>query len=127
MLQLHPTGVPIARSNSAVTDLDLSGNTVKQYSNVSEFTIEPLAVLDASAAYKFQFSIYRTDPYADLKVKLVDFGADGAAGGLDNSEHEVVFSHANGNAIGSGQWIPIEVLMSRASTGLVVSHQLDKS
>ena len=93
-------------------DLDLSGNSIKQYSNVTQFTIEPSAVLDASDAYKFQFSVYRTDPYADLKVKLVDFGADGVAGGSDDSEHEIVFSQANGNAIGSGQWVPIEIKMS---------------
>ena len=99
-------------TNSTVTDLSLSGNSVKQYSNVTEFTIEPAAALDASDAYKFQFSVYRTDPYADLKVKLVDFGADDVAGGSDNSQHEIVFSQANGNAIGSGQWVPIEILMS---------------
>ena len=98
--------------DSTVADLDLSGNTVKQYSNVTEFTIEPSTALDASDAYKFQFSVYRTDPYADLKVKLVDFGADGVAGGSDNTEHEIVFSQANGNAIGSGQWVPIEILTS---------------
>ena len=33
-------------------------------------------------------------------------------GGSDNSEHEIVFSEANGNAIGSGQWVPIEIKMS---------------
>ena len=98
--------------NSTVTDLDLSGNSVKQYSNVTQFTIEPSAALDASDAYKFHFSVYRTSPYADLKVKLVDFGADGVIGGSDNTEHEIVFSEANGNAIGSGQWVPIEVKMS---------------
>jgi len=117
---------------STVADLDLSGNTVKQYSNVTEFTIEPSAALDASDAYKFQFSVYRTDPYADLKVKLVDFGADGVAGGSDDSEHEIVFSQANGNAIGSGQWVPIEILMSdltdltnQSAVGQIVvsSHQ----
>ena len=103
--------------NSAVTDLSLSGNSVKQYSNVTQFTVEPSAALDASDAYKFQFAVYRTDPYADLKVKLVDFGADGVAGGSDNSQHEIVFSQANGNAIKSGQWVPVEIKMSEL-TGL---------
>ena len=98
--------------NSTVTDLSLSGNSVKQYSNVTQFTVEPSAVLNVSDAYKFQFSVYRTDPYADLKVKLVDFGADGVASGSDNSQHEIVFSQANGNAIGSGQWVPVEVKMT---------------
>tara|TARA_B100000524_G_scaffold295959_1_gene170514 strand:- start:87 stop:1709 length:1623 start_codon:yes stop_codon:yes gene_type:complete len=98
--------------NSTVTDLSLSGNSIKQYSNVTQFTVEPSAVLNVSDAYKFQFSVYRTDPYADLKVKLVDFGADGVASGSDNSHHEIVFSQANGNAIGSGQWVPVEVKMT---------------
>ena len=98
--------------NSTVTDLSLSGNSVKQYSNVTQFTVEPSAVLNVSDAYKFQFTVYRTDPYADLKVKLVDYGADGVSGGSDNSEHEIVFSQANGNAIGSGAWVPIEILMT---------------
>lgn len=98
--------------NSTVTDLSLSGNAVKQYSNVTQFTIEPAAALDASDAYTFQFSVYRTDPYADLKVKLVDFGTDGIVGGSDNSEHEIVFSQTNGNAIASGHWVPIEIKMT---------------
>ncbi len=105
-------------TDSTVTDLSLSGNAVKQYSNVTEFTIEPSTALDVSDAYKFQFSVYRTDPYADLKVKLVDFGADGVVGGSDNTEHEVVFSQANGNAIGSGQWVPVEIKMTDL-TGLI--------
>ena len=79
---------------------------------MTQFTVEPSAVLNVSDAYKFQFSVYRTDPYADLKVKLVDYGADGVSGGSDNSQHEIVFSQANGNAIGSGQWVPIEILMT---------------
>ena len=41
--------------NSTVADLNLSGNSVKQVSNVTQFTIEPSVVLDASDAYKFQF------------------------------------------------------------------------
>lgn len=105
-------------TDSTVTDLSLSGNAVKQYSNVTEFTIEPSTALDVSDAYKFQFSVYRTDPYADLKVKLVDFGADGVVGGSDNTEHEIVFSQANGNAIGSGQWVPVEIKMTDL-TGLI--------
>ena len=115
--------------DSTWINLPLDGNTVRKYSNVTEFKIEPLTALDASDAYKFQFSIYRTDPYADLKVKLVDFGADGVAG---NTEHEIIFNQANGNAIGSGQWVPIEILMSdltdltnQSAVGQIVvsSHQ----
>ena len=113
--------------NSAVSDLSLASNTVKKYSNVTQFTIEPSVSLDVSDAYKFQFSIYRTDPYADLKIKLVDFGADDTSDESSNTEHEIIFSQANGNAIGSGQWVPVEILMtdltglsSRGAIGQIV-------
>ena len=58
----------------------------------------------------FQFSIFRTDPYADLKVRLVDLGADGDTGGGNDSLHEVIFSHENGNAVASGEWVNLEIL-----------------
>ena len=103
----HPTGGPISSTNSTVTDLESCPvTTVKQVLERDPVHDRAVSGLDASDAYKFQFSVYRTDPYADLKVKLVDFGADDVAGGSDNSQHEIVFSHANGNAIGSGQWVP---------------------
>ena len=68
--------------NSTEQDIDLGDeSTVKRYSDVTEFVIEPSTTLDVSDAYTFQFSIFRTDPYADLKVRLVDLGADGDTGG----------------------------------------------
>ena len=89
--------------NSTFNHLDLGGNTVRQYSDVTRFTIEPSSALDVSGAYTFQFSIYRTDPYADLKVKLVNGGPG------DESEHELVFSGSEGSGIDSGQWVRVEV------------------
>ena len=98
--------------NSTEQDIDLGDeSTVKRYSDVTEFVIEPSATLDVSGAYTFQFSIFRTDPYADLKVRLVDLGADGDTGGGNDSSHEVVFSHENGNAVASGEWVNLEILM----------------
>ena len=95
-----------------MTDLDYRGNYVKQYTNVTQFTIEPSSVVDASDAYKFQFSIYRTDPYADLKHQAGRLRCRWGRRWVRYSEHEIVFSQANGNAIGSGQWVPVEVKMS---------------
>ena len=98
--------------NSTVTDLGLSGNSVKQYSGRDP--VHDRAIGGSGCERRLQVPLLGLPdvPYADLKVKLVDFGADGVAGGSDNTEHEIVFSQANGNAIGSGQWVPIEVKMS---------------
>ena len=79
-----------------VMDFDLEGNTTKMYTELVfagiEFTSSPI---DASAMTSFRMDVWTPDPTASpavFKIKLVDFGADGAFAGGDDSEHELSFS-----------------------------------
>ena len=70
-----------------------------------------------------------------MKIKLVDYGADGVIGGTDNSEHELTYNTANNNKISGGQWTDLEIkltdltnLTSTANIGqIVISSQTNGS
>ena len=71
-----------------VSDLKIAGNDVKKYSNLVfagiEFTSQ---TIDATAMTNFFMDIWTPDPTAlpaVFKIKLVDFGANGAFGGGDD-------------------------------------------
>ena len=104
-----------------VTDLQVAGNDTKQYSNLVfagvEFTSTPV---DASAMTHFHMDLWTPDPTAaaSFKVKLVDFGADGAFAGGDDTEHELTFTSATSPALATGSWVGIDVPMT-AFAGLV--------
>ncbi len=60
----------------------------------------------------FHMDIWTADPTADpaeFKVKLVDFGADGAWSGGDDSEHELTFASPT---LVSGAWISLDMLLA---------------
>jgi len=77
-------------SQSALTDVVVAGNDTKRYSNLSFAGAEATGgnAIDASAMTHINFDIWT--PNATLiKLKLVDWGADGKYQGGDDSEHEV--------------------------------------
>ena len=55
-----------------------------------------------------------------IKIKLVDFGADGVYGGLIDSSHEYVF---NSSSLPTGNWVSVELPLS-AFTGLTSKAHL---
>jgi hypothetical protein len=78
-----------------VADVQIVGDDVKLYTGLVyagiEFTTQ---TIDASSMTHFYMDIWTPDPTADpavFKVKLVDFGADGAWSGGDDVEHELSF------------------------------------
>ncbi len=93
-----------------VEDVAIGGNGAKKYSNLVfagiEFTSQ---TLDARAMTHFRMDIWTPDETAaaGFKVKLVDFGSDGAFAGGDDSEHEVTISAANGLA--TGAWVQLNL------------------
>jgi len=96
-----------------VADIQIQGDNVKKYSNLSfagiEFTSQPI---DASAMTRFRMDFWTpdpTDPPAAFRVKLVDFGADGAFGGGDDVEHELTFDASTTPALASGAWVSLDV------------------
>lgn len=92
-----------------VSDLSIAGNAIKGYSIASyagiEFTSQPI---DASAMTYFHMDVWAISG-TNFKVKLVDFGANGAYLGGDDSERELTFDATTTPAITPGSWVPLEI------------------
>ena len=118
-----------------VADVDLGGNTVKKYTNVSFIGIEPAATVDASASDTFNLSVWRTDATADLKIKLVEY-ASGSWNADTNVEHEINLAAGGDDAVAAGQWVDLSLSLSDftglTSTGnigqiIISSHKYDEN
>jgi hypothetical protein len=110
--------------NTDVADTNVAGNNTKLYSNLVFAGIEFTA--DASDMTHFHMDIWTpdaTDGAEVFKIKLVDFGADGAYGGGDDVEHEVVLSNSSTPAIASEQWVGLDIPLSDF-TGLTTTGHL---
>lgn len=96
-----------------VADVQVAGNDVKKYTNLVFSGIEfTSATVNASTMTHFSFDLFTPEPTAapaEFKVKLVDFGADGAYGGGDDREHELVLSAASSPALASGSWVTFNI------------------
>ena len=98
-----------------VEDVVIESDTVKKYTNLVfagvEFTSAPI---DASAMTHFHFDMWTPDETvnAAFKVKLVDFGADGAFAGGDDTEHEVTLTAASDPALATGKWVSYDLAFS---------------
>ena len=108
-----------------VADVEIDGNGAKKYTNVVfagiEFTSQ---TLDATAMTHFRMDIWTPDETeaAVLKVKLVDFGANGVYdGGGDDSEHEVTLTADDGLA--TGEWVQLSLPLADL-TGLAARAHL---
>lgn len=97
-----------------VEDVQIAGDNAKKYSNLEYAGIEFISTrIDASAMSHFHFDLWTGDetaPPAAFRVKLVDFGADGAFGGDDDSEHEIALTAESGLA--SRAWVSFDVPMT---------------
>ena len=92
-----------------VEDVVLAGNPVKKYSNLVfagiEFT-SPL--IDATSMTHLHVDLWTNDA-SDFRIKLVDFGADGAFGGGDDREHEVTLGPASTPSIAPRSWNSVDI------------------
>jgi hypothetical protein len=100
-----------------VAEVQLAGNATKKYTNLVfagiEFTSQPI---DARAMTHLHLDVYGYDD-ASLKVKLVDFGANGAFGGGDDTEHEVSLSSASTPKLLKNAWSSLDIPLA-AFTGM---------
>ena len=94
-------------------EVDLDGNLAQKYTELGLLGIEPSQQIDAAGMETFNLSVWRSDPNADLRVKLVDFGLDGSYG-TGYTEHELTFS---GTEVAAGQWVDLEMPLA-SMTGL---------
>jgi len=47
-----------------------------------------------------------------FSIKLVDFGADGALGGGDDTEHQIDFNETTTPALATGEWVSLDIPLS---------------
>ena len=94
----------------------------KKYTTLVFAGIETVGTqINASAMTHFRMDIWTPDATAApavFKVKLVDFGANGAFGGGDDVEHELTFSSTSTPALATGNWVTLDIPLT-AFTGLV--------
>lgn len=107
-----------------VLDFKVAGDDVKVYTNLDfagiEFTSQ---TLDVSAMTYFHMDIWVSAGTTVFKVKLVDFGADGAYGGGDDREHEITINTLSSPPIATEIWFGLEIPMT-AFTGLTTRGHL---
>lgn len=110
-----------------VSDVQIAGDAVKRYDNLTFAGIEFTSpTIDASSMTTFHFDYWTPDPVSlveDLRVKLVDFGADGAFGGGDDVEHELTFNTASVPALAQGEWVRFAIPLA-SFTGLTTRAHL---
>ncbi len=96
-----------------VADFTIGSDNLKQYTNLVFAGIEfTTTTVDATGMTHFHMDVWTPDPTtapAAFKVKLVDFGADGAYQGGDDTEHELTFNETTMN---TGSWVSIDVPLS---------------
>ena len=93
-----------------VTDVEIAGDAAKKYTNLVFAGIEfTSSTLNVAGMTHFRMDIWTPDETsaAAFRVKLVDFGADGAYDGGDDSEHEVTIGAADG--LVAGAWVRLDL------------------
>ncbi|MCA9782536.1 MAG: hypothetical protein KC518_03075 [Candidatus Cloacimonetes bacterium] len=105
-----------------VEDITLQGNAIKLFTNLTFAGIDfSASLLDVSAATYLHLDIFTLEPN-DFRIKLVDFGADGAYQGGDDSEHEVILTTATFPAMVEGDWSTLDIPLAQFSGLTSVSH-----
>jgi hypothetical protein len=94
-------------SNSDFEDVDIAGNATKKYSNLGFVGIETVMnQIDLAEMTHFHVDIWTPDATL-LRIKLVDFGANGMFDGPgvgDDTEHELNFETP-----AQGEWISLDL------------------
>lgn len=111
-------------------DFAVNGDNVLNYENYNFVGIEfnrNVPTINGSAMTKMHVDIFvpdSFDPASTLRINLVDFGADAAFGGGDDSSVSTTISANSTPALITGQWISIELditgLANRNNLGQIV-------
>ena len=108
-------------------DVEIAGNPTKEYTNLVFAAIEFVSpTVDATEMTNFHMDVWTPDPTAApaaFKIKLVDFGADGAFGGGDDVEHEITLDDTTTPAMATGAWASLDIPLADF-TGLVTRGHL---
>jgi len=91
-------------SSTEFEDVTVDGNATKKYSNLDFVGIETVSnTVDASAMSHIHLDLWSPD-FTFFGIKLVDFGADGAFGGGDDTEHQI-----NIEGLNQGEWVSLDI------------------
>ena len=109
----------------AYEEVDLGGNTVKKYSDLTFVGIETVsAQVDASGMTHFNLDMWSAN-VTEFKIKLVDFGAtggysgDGGDGQGDDVEDEYTISTP-----AQGEWVTVSLSLAEAFPGLTTTGNI---
>jgi hypothetical protein len=128
LLSTAYTNVPVDTwrtdwSAGTLTDVTIDGDPMKEYSALDfvgvEFTGANL--IDASAMTHFHVDVW-TPNATTFRVKLVDWGADGAFGGGDDTEAEVAFDATTTPALTTGGWVSLDIPFTAMPTLTARAH-----
>ena len=127
------TNIPVDTWNatwgqSSEADLSVQGNPTKLYTSLVFAGIDFSShTIDATAMLAFHMDVWIPSG-TTFKVKLVDFGANGVAGGTDDSQSELTYTTTSDPpGITLGTWVPLEIpltdftaLTARAHIGQLI-------
>jgi len=95
-----------------LTEVTIGGDPMKKYTSLLFVGVETTTTpIDATAMTHFHLDVWTPDATV-LKVKLVDFGAGGAFGGGDDTEHELTFNAGSTPALVPGTWLQLDLPLS---------------
>lgn len=107
-------------SAATLEEMSIDGNAIKKYSGLNFVGIETVAnQIDASDMSFFHTDVWTADA-TEIRIKLVDFGADGAFDGGDDVEHEITISNPEKNT-----WISLHIPLSDFS-GLTTKENISQ-
>ena len=93
-----------------VADFAIDGNPVKAYTNlVYAGILFETVLVDASGMDFFHIDVWAPPGTSAFKVKLVDFGEDGAYGGAPDSQKELTFTGASVPPFTAGAWVALDI------------------
>lgn len=106
-----------------VSDVQIQGNDNKLYTNLTFAGIEFTSnTIDATGMGYFHMDLWTPDDVtapAELRIKLVDFGADGVWSGGDDVEHELTFGE---ETLATEAWVSLDIPLSDFVNLTTVGH-----
>ena len=104
-------------------DLLIQGNAVKRYSGFGFAAMECAShPVDARLMTHLRLDVWVPEGSSFVRVKLVDFGANGVYGGGDDSEHEVEIGLAGTPPLRVGHWHALDLPLALFSSLQARAH-----
>lgn len=105
-------------SSGTVLDTMIQGDDVKKYSALGFVGIETIAnQIDITTMTHFHTDIWTANA-TEIKVKIVDFGPDGAFDGGDDTEHEIIIENP-----ANEEWVSLDLPLADF-TGLITREHI---